>query len=230
MRKPLLAIALAGLTACLNSAAPQNTITLDFDMTIVGDGWIAGASDFDVGREVDIDLVGEVRNLPDPLNPERRGFYLAATNVSDDLFIFAKKRFEGLPANTTYLVSMAVEIASTIHFGCTVGTGALVWIKVGALAAEPLAVEENGRWVMNLDKGDQATKGQFVQLGDIRNELSGCPSPGTWGIKGTLLQSQAMTLTTDELGGFWIFLGTESGFESRHEVFFNGFRLQLVAQ
>jgi hypothetical protein len=228
MRKSLLALALLGLGSCINTAAPRFTRTFDFDMDVVGEGWTGGASDFEVGREADIALVSELRNLPAPLDGQRHGQYLAGTNISDDLFIFTKKYFEGLEPNTMYEVGMAVEIASAIHSGCTVGTGPAVWVKVGALGTEPLAVEQGGRWVMNIDKGDQAAKGQFIQLGDIRNNLTGCPSPGTWDLKGTTVQAQAMRLTTDELGGFWVFLGTESGFESRHELFFNGFRLQVT--
>lgn len=228
MRKSLLAVALAGLTACLSSTAPRGTQTFDFIMNVVGDGWIAGASDFDVGREADVDVATDLLFLPAPLNPELAGRYLAGTNISDDLFIFIKKRFDGLLPNTAYRVSMAVEIASSIHGGCTVGTGPLVWIKVGAVGAEPVAVDQGGRWVMNLDKGDQDTKGDFIQLGDIRNGLTGCPSPGTWAAKGTTLQPQNADLSTDAQGGFWIFLGTESGFESRHELYFTGFRLQVT--
>jgi hypothetical protein len=228
MRKSLLAVALAGLTACLNSTAPRSTQTFDFIMNVVGDGWIAGASDFDVGREADVDVATDLLFLPAPLNPQVAGRYLAGTNISDDLFIFIKKRFDGLLPNTTYQVAMAVEIASSIHGGCTVGTGPLVWIKVGAVETEPVAVEQGGRWVMNLDKGDQGDGGQYIQLGDIRNGLTGCPSPGTWAVKGTTLGSQDALLTTDAQGGFWIFLGTESGFESRHELYFSGFRLQVV--
>jgi hypothetical protein len=228
MRKSLLAVALAGLTACLSNTAPRGTQTFDFIMNVVGDGWIAGASDFDVGREADVDVATDLLFLPAPLNPEVAGRYLAGTNISDDLFIFIKKRFDGLLPNTAYRVSMAVEIASSIHGGCTVGTGPLVWIKVGAVGTEPQAVDQGGRWVMNIDKGDQDTKGDFIQLGDIRNGLTGCPSPGTWATKGTTLQPQDAELITDAQGGFWIFLGTESGFESRHELYFTGFRLQVT--
>jgi hypothetical protein len=228
MRKSLLAAALAGLTACLGTTAPQGTQTFDFIMNVVGDGWFASASDFDVGREADVDVTTDLLFLPAPLNPQVAGRYLAGTNISDDLFIFIRKRFEGLLPNTTYRVAMAVEIASSIHGGCTVGTGPAVWIKVGAVGTEPLAVQQGGRWVMNLDKGDQAAEGDFIQLGDIRNGLTGCPSPGTWAVKGTTLETQNAHLTTDALGGFWIFLGTESGFETRHELYFTGFRLQVT--
>jgi hypothetical protein len=228
MHKSLFAVALVALTSCLNSAAPRNTLTYDFNMNVAGEGWIEGASDFDVGREADVDVVTDLLPLPSPLPAELLGRYLAGTNISDDVFLFIKKRFDGLAPNTTYRVAMAVEIVSDIHADCTVGTGPLVWIKAGALGTEPAVVDQGGRWVMNIDKGDQDTKGQFLQLGDIRNDLSGCPSPGTFDAKGSTLQQQEMELITDDSGGFWIFLGTESGFESRHEVYFTGFRIQVT--
>lgn len=228
MRKSLLAVALAGLGACLSSTAPRSTQTFDFIMNVVGDGWVASASDFEVGREADVDVATDLLFLPAPLNPQVAGRYLAGTNISDDVFIFIKKRFDGLLPSTVYQVAMAVEIASSIHGGCTVGTGPLVWIKVGAVGTEPQAVNQGGRWEMNIDKGDQDAEGDFIQLGDIRNGLTGCPSPGTWAAKGTTLQTQNANLTTDAQGGFWIFLGTESGFETRHELYFTGFRLQVT--
>lgn len=228
MRNLLVAVLLIALPACLDTSAPRQTITLDFDMTVVGENWVAEAADFDVGREADVQLVGELRSLPAPLDPARLGIYLAGTNLSDDLFIFTKKLFAGLAPNETYTVSMAVEIASDIHADCNVGTGPLVWIKAGAMGTEPRAVQSAGRWITNFDRGDQDQRGEFTQLGDIRNTIAGCPASGTWGIKGTVLQPQTHQLTTDAEGNFWIWLGTESGFESRHELFFDGFRLQLT--
>ncbi|MGH7561210.1 MAG: hypothetical protein ACRENB_09320 [Gemmatimonadales bacterium] len=226
MRTAAVALLLAGLAGCLDVSGPQSRIDLDFDFNMHGEGWFPFATDFPVGREADIQLVGELRNLPAPIDG-RAALYLAGTNISDDLFIYLRKRVTGLPPNITLQASLAVEIASPVHAGCTVGIGSSVWIKVGVTSTAPEPFDDNGYWTLNLDKGEQSAAGLFTQLGDIRNTLSGCPSPGTWGFKQTELRTQTVSLTTDNEGGFWIFLGTESGFESRHELFFSRLRLHL---
>ena len=222
--------ALTLLAGCLSVSPDANSTTLDFDMGVAGQAadWEVGGADFPAGRAADVGLVGEVRTLPSPLPATQTALYQSGTNVSGDLFVFLKKRWTGLLPNTSYAIAIAVEYASNVQSGCTTGVGPSVWIKAGASDLEPEAVADaQGVYRMNIDKGVQSAAGSFTQLGDIRNGLSGCPSPGTFALNTTGRQRQSLAINTDVDGAFWLFVGTQSTALARHEVYITHIRVTL---
>lgn len=225
MRKILIAALFTTLTACLDTSG-ANTITLDFDFDVAGENWVPAASDFDVGQEATVDLVGELRPLESPLNTAVSGLYLAGTNYNDDLFTYFKKYLCCLAPGATFTATIEMQIASRVHAGCT-ALGPNVWVKAGASTDEPASVDVAGVYGFTLDKGDQAAAGDYTQLGDIRNTLTGCPAPGTWDTKVTLRRRQSVSFTTAADGGFWFYFGVESGDPGRHELYFTAMRLVL---
>ncbi|HET9275224.1 MAG TPA: hypothetical protein VFN96_04070, partial [Gemmatimonadales bacterium] len=176
--------------------------------------------------EPTVDLVGEPRPLPAPLNTTRNGLYLAGTNYNNDLFTYFKRYICCLAPGATFHATIEVQIASAVHGGCT-ALGPNVWVKAGASTLEPDSVDVNGVYQFTLNKGDQSASGDYTQLGDIRNVLAGCPTPGTWDLKATLRRRQTASFTSGVDGGFWFFLGVESGDPGRHELYFTGIRLVL---
>lgn len=80
---------------------------------------------------------------------------------------------------------------------------------------------------MMIDKGAGSAAGDFLQLGDIRNAVSGCPASGTFGLRNSTIKVQPVTLTTDTEGGFWVFIGTQSSFVGQHEIYITGMKLVL---
>jgi len=71
---------------------------------------------------------------------------------------------------------------------------------------------------MNVDKGQQSNGGDnALVLGDMANSQSCGSEPPRWELK--RLSGSALQITTDETGRVWPFVGTDSGFESRTEVY-----------
>lgn len=221
------AAALLSTAGCLDtSGANSSTITFDFNAG-AGENWSGGAADYPVGQENNVGAVTDRRFLPPSLAPTVSALYLSGTNVSGDLFLFQKKFFSGLLPNTTYRIQVRLEFASNLHSGCTTGAGPLTVIKAGLTTTEPLAAPDGQSvYRMSIDKGAGTAGGGFAQLGDIRNGLSNCPTPGTYELRITSLENQSQTITTDGQGGFWIFVGTQSSFVGFHEIFVT--QLQLV--
>lgn len=216
---------------CLSTDENASGIPVDFEFTIAGaaDGWAVGAADYPVGSEAQVDLMGDQRALPADVSTEFLGLYESGTNVGSDLFVF-HKRFFTAPAGT-YKVSALVQFVTDAQGECTTGVGPAVVIKAGASLTEPMAIPDNqGIYRMNIDKGTQTSGGDFVQLGNMRNGLAGCASPGTFAARTTPLLSQTQQLVVDATGGFWMFIGTQSTFNGRHEIYFTHFRLVLVRQ
>jgi len=222
------AVTLLLVAGCLNAGDSSNTISLPFDFDVVGEGFTAGVAEIHQDDLSEVELVGELRALPDPL-PDRDGLYLAGTNTGGSLFLFMVKRFTGLLPNETYDAELLVEFATNIHQGCNTGVGPTTFVKAGAsnLPVESIA-DITGIFRMSIDKGTGAAAGQFTQHGDIRNGAIGCPTPGTYAVRTTEFRSQAASLTTDEFGGFWLWVGLESTAPGRPEVYFGGVVLRLT--
>jgi hypothetical protein len=211
---------------CVSVGDTHTTQTFNFDFNVVREGWVSGAADYPESQAAAVAAFGAVQPLPAPLVTTQNALYLRGTNVGGDLFLFQKRRFTGLGSLVTYSITLQVEFATSYQAGCTTGPAAVTLLKAGLSLLEPLAVTDaQGVVRMNIDKGGAATAGDFIQLGDIRNSLSGCPATGTFGLRTTALRTQTTNLITDSDGGFWVFIGTQSGFVGQHEIYITGMKL-----
>jgi len=235
-RTPYAALLTAALfsTACLDTSGSQ-VVTLTFDFSDpalgLGDGWTVGAADVPADRVSEVDLIGGYGGLPDPF-ATFSGIRESGTSIEGSLFVFHKKWVQSpWGPGTQFRVLVDMAIVTSQHAECTTGPGPNVIIKAGAASEEPV-VTTDGQGILrfSLDKGTGASGGRFVQLGDIRNPLGGCPEEGTWGARGTIRANQVETLTVDALGGFWIYFGTQSSYNGRHDIYFTQIRLGLDQQ
>ncbi|MEX2529690.1 MAG: hypothetical protein WD960_02870 [Gemmatimonadota bacterium] len=204
---------------------------LDFRDPATGSrGWDAGFSDYPVEEEGSMELASGHEPLPAELDEEGHGLFIGATNRSDDVFMFWKGQVSGLEPEATYRVHFRVEFATNSPLGCAgVGgpPGESVWLKTGSTLVEPEPVpEEVGStdwWRMNIDKGNQSQPGADVLLlGNVGIEESDCLDR-SWGMK-TLESQEPLSFSTDASGAAWLVVGTESGFESRTELYYTRVR------
>jgi hypothetical protein len=118
---------------------------------------------------------------------------------------------------------------SNLAAGCAGGAGTGVFLKAGLSGVEPtVAADPQGVLRLNLDKGTGNAGGRFIKFGDITNGVPGCPAEASWTYRETQTLSQTETLTIDQNGGFWIFIGTESTFAGSHDIYLLGIRLHLT--
>jgi hypothetical protein len=232
-RVPILATVLLGALAtgaCLSIPADATATILNFDFNAVGSNFVLVSADYPASRAADVNAQSGLLTLPSPLTTTQSALYLSGTNATGALFLMLKKYLPGLPPNATYRAAISVAYASNIQSGCTTGLGPAVFVKAGAGTTEPLAAADAQAVLrMNINKGTGAAPGDFTTLGDIRNGLSGCPSPGTYAIQTSAMQNQAITFTTDGQGGFWLWVATESTAAGRSEVYFTSLTLKLTA-
>lgn len=229
-RSAAMAASLLLSASCLDVSG-ANFTAIDFDLTSLGraSGWTVGVADLPAARVAEVEATGEERSLPAELQTTAKSMYQSGSNVTGDLFVFQQKYWDGFRPSTTFNVSLQIAFVTNVHSGCTTGVGPAVVIKAGVTDVEPLATADaQGILRMNIDKGAGPAKGQYVQLGDIRNGLTGCPTTGTYASHTTVEATQSATVTTDGFGGFWIFIGTQSSLAgSRHEVYFTDVQLKF---
>ncbi len=220
--KSLLACAAAILVGCSHDDPNPQSKTFVFDFAASDDGWIGGFSDHHDTTTADYNLVFERTTLPEPLNTSKFALKLGGTNRSDDLFMFIKKKIAGLEPNTSYKIIFEIEFASNVPTN-RVGTGGspdAVMMKAGAMLIEPLSIYNalENTFRMNIDQGQQSAEGK-----DMTNL-------GTIGVADhtthyTLItrhnRSKPFRIKTNAAGELWVIAATDSGYESRTELYYN---------
>jgi hypothetical protein len=192
-------------------------------------GWVAGFSDYPFGMETFYELASGHRPLPAPLDTSRGGFYLGGNNHSDDLFMYLRVALTGLPAHQSFDVRFAFTVASNAADGC-IGVGGApgegVTMKAGATAVEPTPAAINH----TVDKGNQGQGGyDAIVVGNIAvpdGDCGGAP----YQLKSFDSGSGQLAATSGDDGKLWVFLGTDSGFEGKTELYYTSATVTLHAK
>lgn len=208
------------------SGSAWGGLVVDDDFSLGDHGWTAGFADYPPAA----DLVGDYR--PRPANLGGAGsLYISGSNHSDDLFMFHKKRVMGLAPNRTYDVVFEIEFASQYPDG-SIGIGGSpansVYLKAGSTLVEPESMPVQGYYLMNIDKGNQASEGADTDnLGDI-----GKPDDGNWDYVLVHRDNKGnpFAFTTDGTGQAWLLFGTDSGFEGTTSLYYTHFKATFIPE
>lgn len=193
-------------------------------------GWSAGFADYPSDTDADYMMAFEVRDLPAEAG-EGKALYLASMNRSDDVFMFLKREIGELKPSTAYELTFSVKLASDAGSGCAgIGgaPGESVYLKAGASAVEPVVVEEDRFYTVNVDKGQQASGGRdAVVIGDVANGV-GCEANTGYRMIERNNRRSPLTARTDAAGKLWIFVGTDSGYEGLTALYFTSIEVTIV--
>jgi heat shock protein HslJ len=194
--------------------------------------WIAGFADLPADYNPEIyELDSEWRELPDDLGGY--GVYMQGHNRSDDLFMFLKRRVDGLEAGATYQATFRLVLASNVPPGLSgVGgsPGESVFVKVGATTVEPIVEEAADGWLrMNIDKGNQASEGEdMINIGDMANPNITSETAGAYERMEQNSSGRDFEVTADENGVVWFIVGTDSGFEGLTTLYYDTITVVLA--
>lgn len=206
------------LMAALAGTASAQTFAFEFDAG--QDGWEGGYSDY--SGENDFQFAFARARLPAPLDTSKYGLKLNGMNRSDDMFMFLRRKIEGLEPGAKYNVAFKVRFASreaTNSFGVGGAPGTSVFLKIGAVAVKPADV--NGR--MNIDKGNQSNPGRDMDtIGHVG--VGEDTKAYTLIERSNAGRSFAFTAAAD--GTAWIILGTDSGYEGLTTLYYQ--RIEAV--
>src|SRR5690349_18973319 len=115
------------VVACITSAAAacgdsagvgDDSYDITFDFSNSYQGWVAGFSDYPVGKETEWGIGSSLAPLPAPLDPSRRGILLTGQNHSDDLFMYVTREGAPLAPNAQYTVRFRVTLATNAPKNC----------------------------------------------------------------------------------------------------------------
>ena len=189
----------------------------DYDFNESDHGWQAGFADYPAGP--DSALFELKYNYTDQVGLlTKRSVMLQGNNRNRDLFMFIKKKVDGLEPNREYTITFSVELASSADALYTDSQGS-VYLKAGAVTTEPHSLIQGGDYVMNIDKGEAGQGGQdAISLGDIiaENKNSGLVLLTR---NNTMANSRYIAETNDR-GEIWLIIGTDSSMEGLTTLFY----------
>lgn len=231
-KKIQIVLIFAGLVAisCQVDEIPiPSVIGLTYEFEENMEEWMGGFSDLpEEGQDI-YELEISHSPIPEETNATGNAIKVQGHNRSDDLFMFLKKHISGLEPATRYQVVYDLELASQYpesSIGIGGSPGGSVYLKVGATIVEPTIEldDSTNHLQMNIDKGNQSQEGA-----DMYNI-------GTIGIEGEDFKYQLIErtnldrpfeVTTDNDGGLWLIVGTDSGFEGLTVLYYKTIKVSL---
>lgn len=182
-------------------------------------GWQGDFADYPVDDSIFYELNYAHANLPVNLGLGK-ALLLSGNNHSDDLFMFLKKKITGLTPNCEYNASFEVKFATNAaknSVGVGGSPGESVFLKAGVSDHEPLKINEDGYYRMNLDKGNQSTRGEnSIVIGTIGSAYT----DGSDYALETRTNLTSIQARANQNGDLWILVGTDSGFEGTTTIYY----------
>jgi hypothetical protein len=215
----------AALASLVTRPAPGETLQFDFSQ---GDhAFIAGFADYPPGEEEFYELTAGLRPLPPSLGTAN-SLFISGNNHSDDLFMYSKRRIEGLLPNTPYRLGFDLQFATEAEFG-SFGVGGSpahsVYLKAGASAAEPGTVAVDGFYRLTVDKGQQSQAGMAsLVLGDVSKPEH---APAGFQLVTRTSGADVLEARSSPSGDLWLFFGTDSGYEGITSLHYTNFAVTI---
>ena len=207
----------------------SDPVEFDFLFETDADGWVVAFADLPEDYDQSIyELDGGHRALPDGL--DGAGIYVQGHNRSDDLFMYLKRRVDGLTPAASYTVSATVDLATNAALasvGIGGSPGSSVFVKAGASTAEPEAAPDStGHLRMNIDKGNQSRGGsQMAVLGTVGHpDIVG----DEYRLKTLDSMDSPVVVKADDTGSAWLIVGTDSGFEGLTRLYYDRISFTLT--
>jgi hypothetical protein len=219
----------AALAAGSPGVAAQGTVVdIEVDFSTWMNKWTGASSDY-IAATAPSEVVFRMEELPAPA--DGHGVLIAGRNHSADLFLYIKRRFEGLRPVTNYQLSFKLRYVSSAPKGC-MGTGGApgesVWMKVGAAYLEPRTVVLDGSYTTNFDHGVQAGDGRdMIVVGTLATSGTDCGKRRYEEKTGT---GTLRSVRTDGGGGLWLIVGMDSGYEAGSLVYLRSLSVRATPQ
>ena len=207
----------------------SDPVEFDFSFETDADGWVVDFADLPEDYDQSIyELDGGHRALPDGL--DGAGICVQGHNRSDDLFMYLKRRVDGLTPTASYTVSATVDLATDAALasvGIGGSPGSSVFVKAGASTAEPEAAPDRiGHLRLNIDKGNQSRRGsQMAVLGTVGHpDIVG----DEFRLKTLDNMDSPVVVIADDSGSAWLIVGTDSGFEGLTRLYYDRISFTLT--
>jgi hypothetical protein len=190
--------------------------------------WQSGFADFPSDPKDTAFFVLRSNHIVNPADPAsgKKSLMLSGNNKNEDLFMYLKRRVDGLEPNTIYYVTFEVELTSDARNGLAGSAGPEgknVYLKVGATETEPKSVIDQNYVRMNIDKGDRSENGEdMVRIGDIAvaDSTAGYTIINRSNSPYSSSYSNPLVIQSNNNGELWLVVGTESEYKGTTTIYY----------
>ena len=225
------ALSLAGLMSACNDDDSLNPVFISDSAFETGtDGWVAEFAEYATTTDsLTLRMLALRSRLPTGLDTSKYAYLVEASNGSDDMFMYLKKKLTGFNANQVYNISFEVTIGTNYPeggIGAGGAPGGSMFLKAGASGIQPARTLVDSVYEFNLDKGAQSEEGvDAVIIGDATN--------GTPQNTFRLVQksnTKPFAVKANANGEIWLFVGVDSGYEGINTVYYDRIKALITAQ
>jgi hypothetical protein len=216
-----------GLAGCMADAdsAGISIFSQDFDFSENQHGWQHGFAEYPAGP--DDSTYYELQYAYQREPGGRPAIMLSGNNRSTELFMYLKRKLDGLNPNTVYTLTFNVSLFSDAQQSGIIAAGESVYLKVGATAIEPKSLIDRNRFIMNIDKGALIESGDdMITIGDLATPT------GTYSQITRSNSTNAATpfrVKSNSRGEIWLIVGTDSGASGKTTLYYSKIYLTLSA-
>ncbi len=225
-RLPILAFLLV-FAGCM-SDADTSGITIfsqNFDFSADQHDWQHGFSEYPAGPDDSTFYELKYGYVVEPTGTTK-SIMLSGNNRSTNLFMYLKRKLDGLAPNTLYTLTFNVSLFSDADATLVAPTDN-VFLKVGATGIEPKSVIDKDRYVMNIDKGVQSESGDdMITIGNVATP-TGTYSQITRTNSANL--NSPFEVKTNSRGEIWLIVGTDSGATGKTTLYYSKIFVTLSA-
>ena len=217
----ILALLIIGISSCEKDEDLNSDLIAFSDFKNDADGWTGGFAEYSTSMEGQMEFELNRKNLPSPLDQSQMAMKIEGRNLSDNMFMYMKKKISGLDPNQTYAVNYEIVLASnypdnSVGIGGSPATS--VFLKGGASPEEPKKYLEDDYYMINLDKGVQSQGGTqmhvlgHVGAGDDIEEYKLITRSNP---------DDPVEVKPNANGDHWLVVGTDSGFEGKTILYYD---------
>ena len=206
-------------TSC--TASTDDTIQVfssAYDFNVSRYDWSGDYADYKVKDSSQVWFQFDRTKVPEATGSDRQSVFLSGNNLSENLFLFIKKKITGLTPNTDYTIAFDVELT------CDAGhlSGDSIRLKAGATMVEPKKTLQGEFMRMNIDKGPSDSNGNdMIIIGTIDTSVNNAGWQEYGSIQSGISSPQGLYVTakTNASGDVWLILGIESQREGTISVY-----------
>ena len=207
-----------------NDVNPVRTMISEFETGT--EDWIGDYALYNRKDTTEIAFLMEKDSLPATIDSLKFSVRMEATNLSDSIFLFMKKKIIGLNPEKTYNVSFDINIG-TNYPDLADATGTKISLKAGASSTEPVKILNAGYYNVSIKKGLWNVDGpEMVILGDITNGIG----RATYQLVNRNSSSKNISVKPDSNGVIWVYVGEDSGYKGKTVLYFDNIKVVLTEQ
>jgi hypothetical protein len=218
------------VSGCMAADEKFSIFSSVYDFSTDTYGWQGDFADYKAKDSLKSQLLYGFSNRPANISnfDDQKSIMLSGNNLSNNLFMFLKKKVDGLIPNKEYTVVFEVEFGANV---AVLSSEDSIYLKVGAAQREPKKIIQSDYYRINIDKGIAAYDGgnDMTVIGSIGTSVE--YSNDYTLVKKSNFSSakQVIAVRANNDGEVWLVVGTDSAYKGSMSIYYTSINVVFSA-